>query len=96
MSIQKHNALDYTISDYRFKKKLSNLDFNSEVYIPNYFCFGEEEIKLSKKWNLDIKNFYKCGSIRSSNYFHHLNENNIKIQKNKFDICLISEVGSWS
>ena len=37
------------------------------------------------------KNFYKCGSIRSSNYFHHLNENNIKIQKDKFDICLISE-----
>ena len=91
MSIQKHNALDFPISDYRFKKKLSNLDFNSEVYIPNYFCFGEEEIKLSKKWNLDIKNFYKCGSIRSSNYFHHLEENNIKIQKDKFDICLISE-----
>ena len=91
MSIQKHNALDFPISYYRFKKKLTNLDFNSEVYIPNYFCFGEEEIKLSKESNLDIKNFYKCGSIRSSNYFHHLNENNIKIQKNKFDICLISE-----
>ena len=92
MSIQKHNALDFPKFDYRFKKKLTNLDFNSEVYIPNYFCFGEEEIKLSKEWNLDIKNFYKCGSIRSSNYFHHLKENNIKIQKDKFDICLISEV----
>ena len=91
MCIQKHNGLDYYRTDYRFKKKLSNLDFNSEVYIPNYFCFGEEEIKLSKKYNLDIKNFYKCGSINSSNYFHHLKKNNIKIQKDKFDICLISE-----
>ena len=91
MSIQKHNALEIPISDYRFKKKLTNLDFNSEVYIPNYFCFGEEEIKLSKEWNLDIKTFYKCGSIRSSNYFHHLKENDIKIQKDKFDICFISE-----
>ena len=91
MAIQNANRLDYYREDYRFKKKLSNLNFNPEVYIPNYFCFGEEEIKLSKKWNLDIKNFYKCGSIRSSNYFHHLEENNIEIQKDKFDICLISE-----
>ena len=91
MSIQKSNALDYTITDYRLKKKLSKLDFNSKVYIPNWFCFGEEEIKLSKEWNLDIKNFYKCGSIRSSNYFYHLKKNNIEIQKDKFDICLISE-----
>ena len=81
MSIQKHNSLAYTISDYRFKKKLSNCDFNSEVYIPNYFCFGEEEIKLSKESNLDIKNFYKCGSIRSSNYFHHLKKIILKFKR---------------
>ena len=49
MVIQNANRLDYYREDYRFKKKLSNLNFNSEVYIPNYFCFGEEEIKLSKK-----------------------------------------------
>ena len=91
MTIQRANRLDYYREDYRFKKNLSDLDFNSKVYIPNYFCFGEEEIRLSKKWNLDIKNFYKCGSIKTSNYFHHLNQNNIKIQKDKYDICLISE-----
>ena len=95
MVIQNANRLDYYREDYRFKKNLSNLDFNSKVYIPNYFCFGEEEIRLSKKWNLDIKNFYKCGSIRTSNYFHHLNQNDIKIQKDKFDVCLISEHLPW-
>ena len=91
MAIQNANRLDFFREDYRLKKNLSNLNFNSKVYIPNYFCFGEEEIRLSKEYNLDIKNFYKCGSIRTSNYFHHVNENNIKIQKDKFDICLISE-----
>jgi surface carbohydrate biosynthesis protein len=91
MAIQNANRLDYYREDYKFKNNLSNLDFNSKVYIPNYFCFGEEEIKLSKKYNLNIRNFYKCGSIRTSNYFHYLNKNNIKIQKDKFDICLISE-----
>ena len=91
MAIQNANRLDFYREDYKLKKNLSNLDFNSKVYIPNYFCFGEEEIRLSKKWNLDIKNFYKCGSIRTSNYFHHLNQNDIKIQKDKFDVCLISE-----
>ena len=94
MCIQKHNSLDYYKSDYRFKK-LSNLDFNSEVYIPNYFCFGEEEIKLSKEYNLDIKNFYKCGSINSSNYFHHLKENNIKIQKDKVRYMFNIRGRSW-
>ena len=51
----------------------------------------KKKLNYPKKWNLNIKNFFKYGSIRTSNYFHHLNENNIKIQKDKFDICLISE-----
>lgn len=91
MAIQNANRLDYYREDYKFKKKLTDLDLNSKVYIPNYFCFGEEEIRLSKKYNLNIRNFYKYGSIRASNYFQYLSENNIEIQKDKFDICLISE-----
>ena len=91
MAIQNANRLDYYREDYKLKNNLSKLNFNSKVYIPNYFCFGEEEIRLSKKYNLEIKAFYKCGSIRASNYFHYINKNNIKIQKDKYDICLISE-----
>ena len=47
MAIQNANRLDFYREDYKLKKNLSNLDFNSKVYIPNYFCFGEEEIRLS-------------------------------------------------
>ena len=42
MAIQNANRLDFYREDYKLKKNLSNLDFNSKVYIPNYFCFGEE------------------------------------------------------
>ena len=53
MAIQNANRLDFYREDYKLKKNLSNLDFNSKVYIPNYFCFGEEI--GYQKMELDIK-----------------------------------------
>ena len=59
--------------------------------MPHYFCFGQLEIDDCNLYKINVKNFYKCGSIGVANFFHYLNQNKIKLNKNKYDICLISE-----
>ena len=59
--------------------------------MPHYFCFGQLEIDDCNLYKINVKNFYKYGSIGVANFFHYLNQNKIKLNKNKYDICLISE-----
>ena len=60
-------------------------------YVPNLYCFGQREIDEAQKYNLQIDNFFKVGSIRIANFFRFLELNKIKLNKKKYDICLISE-----
>ena len=73
------------------KKKITYANYNKEFYIPNYYCFGQSDVDNCKYYNINIKNFYKIGSINTSNFFYYLIKNKKKLIKNKFDICLISE-----
>ena len=91
MAIQNANRFDYEENDYQFKKKIEKKNYNLDIFIPNFFCFGDEEEKLSKYYNLKIKKFYKYGSIRVANYLHHINKKKINLRNDLFDICLISE-----
>ena len=59
--------------------------------MPHYFCFGQLEEDLCKFYKVNVKNFYKYGSIRLANLLQYVNENKIKLNKNRYDICLISE-----
>ncbi len=92
-AVQNAARHDYGGNYYRFKNKISPKDYNSEIFIPNFFCFGNVEEVLAKYYNLKIDKFYKFGSIRTANFFYHLNKNKIDLKKNLFDICLISEPG---
>ena len=65
-----------------FKKK----DLN-KIYIPEYFCFGKNEIDLFKKMNVNVEKFKIIGSVKLSNFL--INFKNKK--KNNFDICLVAE-----
>ena len=56
-AIQNANRLDYLNNEYNIKNSLSNIDYNSHIFIPNLICFGDIEEKLAKKLNLNIKNF---------------------------------------
>ena len=89
--IQNARRLDYESENYKFKNKITNININSKVFIPNYFCFGNEEEKSAKKYNLNIAKFYKYGSIRVANYLEYIKRNELKIKKDKYDIALISE-----
>ena len=91
MAIQNANRLDFWRNDYNYKKKIIAENYNKEFYIPHYYCFGQSDVDNSKHYDINIKNFYKIGSINTSNFFYYLKLNKKKLIKNKFDICLISE-----
>ena len=92
VAIQNATRFDFILNDYLFKKKIINKDLNKIFYyIPNYYCFGQREIDDAKKYNLQIDNFFKVGSIRVANFFRLLEKNKIRLNNQKYDICLISE-----
>ena len=92
IAIQNANRFDFRLNEYKLKKKLVNVNFNNKYYyIPNYLCFGQNEINEAKKYNLNIDNFFKVGSIRVANFFKYLELKKFKLNTEKYDICLISE-----
>ena len=46
-------------NDYFFKKGLIDKNPNKILYIPNFFCLGENDIKKYKKYKIDVKNFLR-------------------------------------
>lgn len=90
-AVQNARRSDFERNDYDFKKKITSKNFNTETYIPHFFCFGQYEIDSASFFNVNIKKFYKIGSINTSNFFYNFKKNQKKIIKDKFDICLISE-----
>jgi surface carbohydrate biosynthesis protein len=91
ISIQNASRYDIKINKYFYDKKILNFDLNKNYFTSNFFCFGQYEIDHYKKYNLEIKKFYPAGSLRLSNFFNYLKVNKIKIRKNFYDICLISD-----
>ena len=61
-----------------------------KIFIPNYFCFGQQTIDHFNKIGANIKNFYVVGSLRQYYAEEDLKSKNTK-NKKKYDICLISE-----
>lgn len=59
----------------------------SKIYIPEYFCFGKNEIDLFKKMNVNVEKFKIIGSTKLSNFLIHFKNK----KKNNFDICLVAE-----
>ena len=73
---------------YRDESYLSKNDAE-KIFIPNYFCFGQQTEDHYKKIGAKVKNYYKCGSLRQ----HYADQENKPKQNEfkEFDICLISE-----
>ena len=87
------NAVRYNLKQFEhlYKKNINKSNFNERFYIPNFLCFGQFEIDDFKRYKIKIKNFFKIGSLRLANFFYYINKNKIKLKKNSYDICLISE-----
>ena len=91
LAIQNAARYDFKINEYKFLNKLISRDDNKNFFLPHYFCFGGLEKYDSNKYSLKIKNFYEYGSLRLANFFKFLEEKQIKLENNYYDICMISE-----
>ena len=91
LAVQNANRLDFATNLFKYENRIAKKNINNDLYLPHYFCFGQLEIDDCNLYKINVKNFYKYGSIGVANFFHYLNQNKIKLNKNKYDICLISE-----
>tara|TARA_B100000029_G_scaffold366109_1_gene359459 strand:- start:238 stop:1461 length:1224 start_codon:yes stop_codon:yes gene_type:complete len=78
-----------------FNKKLIKKNLNLDFYMPHYLCFGEFEKDDCIKHQIYVGEFTFVGSLRLANFLNDLKLNKVKIKKNKYDICLISDHGAW-
>ena len=87
------NGAQYEIKKYKhlYKIKKTNSDLSKNIYIPNFFCYGQHEIDQHKQEHIQVKNFYKVGSLNMANFFHHMSKNKIILKKNVYDIGLVSD-----
>lgn len=93
IAVQNAARYDFHRNQLLFKKKILPSNNNKNYFIPHYYCFGNQEVKDCKKFNIDVLKFYKFGSLRLSNYLQYIKNKKIKIKKNKYDVALISEGG---
>ena len=70
-------SADFRRDLHRFEKKLINRNTNKDYYIPNYFCYGQNEIDECDKYKIKVKKFFKIGSVRVANFFRYVEQNKI-------------------
>ncbi len=80
---------------FLFNKKLIKKNLNLDFFIPHYLCLGEFEKDECIKHSINVGKFTFAGNIRLANFLNDLKLDKIKISKNKYDICLISDHGAW-
>jgi hypothetical protein len=89
-----HNEIEFiAIQNYapsRFDTMFSEED-KKIYFIPKLFCFGEFDELFYKKRKVNIGTFEAVGSIKSSLSYEYVKSEKLKINPNKYDICLISE-----
>ncbi len=73
------------------KQEIALIDQAVGIYIPEFLCFSEYEEQVFSKKICDVKKFSVIGSLRSSLAREYVKKNNININPDKYDICLISE-----
>ena len=61
-------------------------------FIPKLFCYGKFDELFYKKKKANIGSFEVVGSIGSSLSYEYTQSEKLKINPNKYDICLIAEI----
>ena len=79
LSYPLHSLIDisgkfrFILADDKREKRYGisiKVDPFDKFYIPYFLCFGQHEINEYKKNNIKVKNFFKVGSLRTSNFLH--------------------------
>ena len=95
LAIQNNGRASHADIETHYIKKnvLLQKNYKDLYYIPNYVCFGQVVADSCTRQNLTIENVYQYGAIQIGNFYQHVKKNNIRLNKNLYDICFISEPG---
>ena len=94
IAVQNAARYDFKKNDLLFSRNLTKFNPNDQFLVPNYYCFGDEEEKDCRRLNINVTKFYKHGSLRLSNYLEYFKKNKISIEKNYYDISILSEANT--
>jgi len=85
----------YRVNEALYLKKKYNIQMKS-FYIPHLLCYSNYDKKNYKKNSqIRIGKFNVVGSLRLDNFKRRIKEKKFFPTKNRYDICLLSEVGAW-
>ncbi len=85
----------YRINEALYLKKKHNIKIKN-FYIPQLLCYSNYDKKNYKKISqIKIGKFHVVGSLRLDNFKTRIKEKKFLPTKNKYDVCLLSEVGAW-
>lgn len=85
----------YRVNEALYLNKKYNIKIKN-FYIPHLLCFSNYDKKNYKKVSqIKIDKFHIVGSLRLDNFKTRIKEKKFSPAKNKYDICLLSEVGAW-
>ena len=89
-----HNEIKFiaiqTYGPHAFNFMFSEKD-KKNFFIPKFFCYSEYEELFYKEKKVNIRSFEPVGSLRSAISYEYVKSEKLKINPNKYDICLISE-----
>jgi hypothetical protein len=71
--------------------KMFSAEGKKNFFIPKFFCYGECDELFYKKKKVNIGSFEAVGSIQASLCYEYVKSEKLKINPNKYDICLIAE-----
>lgn len=91
IAIQNAFRLDVLENQYLFKKKLRKFNLNKKFFIPYFFCLGQFEIDLYKRYKIKTGKITKVGSLRLANAIHNFKKRKVNYKKKLYDVCLISD-----
>jgi surface carbohydrate biosynthesis protein len=63
---------------------------SKKIFIPNFACFGQNEVDIYTKKNTNVGNFFPLGSLRDSYYRDYKSHNKSTYSKD-YDICIVAE-----
>ncbi len=85
----------YRVNEALYLKKKHNIKIKN-FYIPHLLCYSNYDKENYKKISqINIGKFHVVGSLRLDNFKTRIKEKKFLPVKNKYDICLLSEVGAW-
>ncbi len=90
-AIQNGARYDLNKIKYKLEKQLIEKDLTKDIFIPNFFCFGDYEKDDYKAKNINVKNFIPVGSLRLSNFLEDNKIVDTNLKKKEFDILIISD-----